>query len=49
MNSSTTPKVQKKPVKGLTFDIPFVLALVCLLALGLMMVYSTDLDASLRM
>ena len=49
MNSSTTPKVQKKPVKGLTFDIPFVLALVCLLAIGLMMVYSTDLDASLRM
>ncbi|MCK9245810.1 MAG: FtsW/RodA/SpoVE family cell cycle protein [Anaerolineaceae bacterium] len=49
MISPTTPKVQKKPVKGLTIDIPFILALVCLLVMGLMMVYSTDLDASLRM
>jgi cell division protein FtsW len=30
-------------------DIPFILAIVCLLVFGLMMVYSTDLDASLRM
>ena len=49
MISQTTPKAKKRTVKGFSVDLPFVLALVCLLVIGLMMVYSTDLDASLRM
>lgn len=49
MINQTTPKAKKRTVKGFSVDIPFVLALVCLLVFGLMMVYSTDLDASLRM
>ncbi|NLC14023.1 MAG: FtsW/RodA/SpoVE family cell cycle protein, partial [Chloroflexi bacterium] len=49
MISQTTPKTKKRTVKGFSIDIPFVLAIVCLLVFGLMMVYSTDLDASLRM
>ncbi len=49
MISQTTPKAKKRTVNGFSVDLPFVLALVCLLVIGLMMVYSTDLDASLRM
>ena len=49
MINQTTPKAKKRTVKGFSVDIPFVLTLVCLLVFGLMMVYSTDLDASLRM
>ena len=49
MISQTTPKVKNSAVKGFTVDIPLVLALISLLVIGLMMVYSTDLDASLRM
>jgi len=49
MINQTTPKTKKRTVKGFSVDIPFVLALICLLVFGLMMVYSTDLDASLRM
>ncbi|MDD4578049.1 MAG: FtsW/RodA/SpoVE family cell cycle protein, partial [Anaerolineaceae bacterium] len=49
MINMTTPKVKKHAVKGFTVDVPFLLALVSLLVIGLMMVYSTDLDASLRM
>jgi cell division protein FtsW len=49
MINQTTPKTKKRTVKGFSVDIPFVLTLVCLLVFGLMMVYSTDLDASLRM
>lgn len=40
---------KRNPTKGLMIDLPFVLAVVCLIIFGLMMVYSTDLDASLRM
>ncbi len=49
MINQTTPKKKKHTVKGFEIDIPFVLALVCIIVIGLMMVYSTDLDASLRM
>ncbi len=49
MINQTTPKIKKHQVKGFSIDIPFLLALICLIVFGLMMVYSTDLDASLRM
>lgn len=45
----TTPKTKKRSVKGYSVDIPFMLSLVFLLGFGLMMVYSTELDASLRL
>ncbi|NLE84263.1 MAG: FtsW/RodA/SpoVE family cell cycle protein [Chloroflexi bacterium] len=49
MINQTKPKRRKNTISGFSIDIPFVLTLVCLLVIGLMMVYSTDLDASLRM
>ena len=49
MNNLANPSPKTSRTKGLMVDIPFVLAIVCLLVFGLMMVYSTDLDASLRM
>ena len=45
----TTPKTKKRSVKGYSVDIPFMLSLVFLLGFGLMMVYSTELDASLHL
>jgi len=49
MINQVTPKPKRRQVKGLRIDIPFILAIICLLIVGLLMVYSTDLDASLRM
>ena len=49
MNNLANPSPKTSRTKGLMVDIPFILAIVCLLVFGLMMVYSTDLDASLRM
>lgn len=42
-------KTKKRNIKGFSVDIPFMLSLVFLLGFGLMMVYSTELDASLRL
>ncbi len=44
-----TTKTKKRNIKGFSVDIPFMLSLVFLLGFGLMMVYSTELDASLRL
>ena len=39
---------KRNSTKGLMIDPPFVLAIICLLIFGLMMVYSTGMDPSLR-
>lgn len=49
MTNQVKPKTKRNPTKGFAVDLPFLVAIVCLLIFGLMMVYSTDLDASLRM
>ncbi len=46
---ANTTKTKKRSIKGFSVDIPFMLSLVFLLGFGLMMVYSTELDASLRL
>jgi cell division protein FtsW len=49
MINQAKTKQTRRQVKGFQIDIPFVLAIISLLVIGLLMVYSTDLDASLRM
>lgn len=49
MISQAKQTTKRNPTRGFTVDIFFVLAVICLVVIGLMMVYSTDLDVSLRM
>ena len=49
MISQAKQTTKRNPTRGFTIDIFYVLAVICLVVIGLMMVYSTDLDVSLRM